>query len=302
MNLLDIPCSVHFDIRLLQRENPLIRGEGESLLYELKATRGLFAANPVTINADPFLFARNGRLYLFYEEKGKIYTRGKIKMISSADLENWTEPQIVLEEPLHLSYPFVFEAEGEVWMIPECWRSGGIPLFRSADESLSRWVFVRELIRGERLVDSSIFFEEGFYYLHTCSIERGRSLLRLFTARSLAGPWREHDASPVAESRNGGSLYRHGGRLYRFAQRSGSHYGNGLDLYEITELSPATYREILRQPRFLSGGHHCDILQFREKTIVAEDRAFFCFMFPEFARRIRHYLPPFPNEPAEIGR
>jgi len=293
MNILNYPCSIHFDIRLVQRNDPLVRGEGESLLRELKATRGLFAANPVTINADPFLFARNGRLYLFYEEMGKIYTRGKIKMISTSDLKDWTEPQIVLDEPFHLSYPFVFEAEGEVRMIPECWRFGGIRLYRAADETLTRWIFDRELIRGDRLVDSSVFFQDGFYYLHTCSIEQGRSLLRLFTSRTLAGPWREHGSSPVAESRNGGSLYRHDGKLYRFAQRCDSYYGSGLDLYEITELSPDTCREILAQPRFLSGGHHCNILRFQGKTVVAEDRAFFSFMFPEFGRRVCHYLPSF---------
>ncbi|MGH1560227.1 glucosamine inositolphosphorylceramide transferase family protein [Caulobacter segnis] len=36
------------------------------------------------------------------------------------------------QEPWHLSYPQVFEADGEIWMLPEAYRSGALTLYRAA--------------------------------------------------------------------------------------------------------------------------------------------------------------------------
>lgn len=290
MNLINIPCSVHFDVTVALNSDPLQPEHPDLILKQIKAQRGFWGSCRNTINADPFLFVHDGKIFLFYEEMGLIYTHGKIRMISSADLEHWSEPVDVLPEPWHLSYPFVFEAEGNIWMIPECYRSGGVRLYSAEDDSLRHWKFERFLLRGERLVDSSVCFRKGVYYMHCCSMENGKNILRLFTAEHPAGPWQEHPCSPVAESRNGGSLFEHEGKLWRFAQRSDIHYGDGLDLFEISQMTPDKYEECLVRDHFLRKGHHYNVVQFQSKTVTARSHAFLSFMVLEFCRRLRHVL------------
>jgi hypothetical protein len=61
---------------------------------------------------------------------------------------HWSYREIVLREKFHLSYPYVFEEDGEAYMVPECGGSGGIQLYR-ADRFPDRWVNVSTLVKGE---------------------------------------------------------------------------------------------------------------------------------------------------------
>lgn len=65
--------------------------------------------------ADPFLLQRGGQLYLFYETKDAGSGRGQIGVAASGDGgATFRHLAVVLSAPWHLSYPFVFEHEGEV--------------------------------------------------------------------------------------------------------------------------------------------------------------------------------------------
>lgn len=71
---------------------------------------------PSNFVADPFLFqSTNGVLYLFYETKNSETQQGDIGVAESRDGgATWQHLGIALDEPWHLSYPFVFEHGGEV--------------------------------------------------------------------------------------------------------------------------------------------------------------------------------------------
>ena len=56
-------------------------------------------------------------------------------------------PVPVLDLPHHLSYPFVFEEDGEVWMIPESCAAGTIDLYR-ATAFPGGWVHEARLVDG----------------------------------------------------------------------------------------------------------------------------------------------------------
>ena len=62
--------------------------------------------------ADPFLSIRNGAFTMFFEVVGRASGQGDIGFATSADASTWTYGGIALEEPFHLSYPYVFEWEG----------------------------------------------------------------------------------------------------------------------------------------------------------------------------------------------
>lgn len=71
---------------------------------------------PSNFVADPFLFqGSNDVLYMFYETKNSDTQQGDIGVAESRDRgATWQHLAVVLDEPWHLSYPFVFEHEGEV--------------------------------------------------------------------------------------------------------------------------------------------------------------------------------------------
>jgi len=69
--------------------------------------------------ADPFIIEKDGSFHVYIEEMVYANGRGHISVMSMDKDGNWTTPTPVLEEPYHMSYPFVFEHENEWYMIPE---------------------------------------------------------------------------------------------------------------------------------------------------------------------------------------
>src|ERR1700710_143314 len=86
---------------------------------------------PFTFWADPFALWRDGRLYVFAEAFDYRTRIGHIDLlVYDGDLK-FLETRPVLRTPWHLSYPFVFEAEGDTWMLPEAYKSGTLTLYRA---------------------------------------------------------------------------------------------------------------------------------------------------------------------------
>ena len=69
--------------------------------------------------ADPFMLRTDDRWYMFFEVLHRETQRGVIALATSDDGFNWKYEQVVLEEPFHLSYPYVFDWQGERYMVPE---------------------------------------------------------------------------------------------------------------------------------------------------------------------------------------
>lgn len=245
--------------------------------------------NPVVIVADPFLFVHHDRLFLFYEEK-RNYSNGVLRMTSTKDLMEWTDAVTVLEEPFHLSYPFVFEDEESVYMIPETGAVGDIRLYKADDDTLEHFSFFRTLVSKDVIdgevgyADSSVYKREGIYYLMS-SIERSHvNYTYLFTASSLVGPYQEHVCSPLCCSakigRNAGCLLTDSnGRLLRVAQDCEDRYGDNVHLLQVDEMSKDAYREHLVKenliptdiPFYCEGGHQYNFVFFHGKCIIATD-------------------------------
>ncbi|NTW51418.1 MAG: hypothetical protein HGB22_02330 [Chlorobiaceae bacterium] len=199
--------------------------------------------------ADPFMITRNGEFHLFFEALNEKRNAGEIGFAKSRDLKTWHYGSIVLKERFHLSYPYVFEHEGEIYMIPECAKSNAVRLYR-ATSFPSQWRYETSLIKGRKrhspLFDPSIVRHNGHWYLF--SYARKLNNLHLFTSAELKGPWKEHPASPVVKgspsfARPGGRVVSHEGHLYRFAQDGIPRYGSKAWAFMITELTPDNYHE-----------------------------------------------------------
>jgi hypothetical protein len=228
--------------------------------------------------ADPFLLEQGGIIYLFYELILKSEPAAKIAVsVYDPDNKSWNFHSVVLDEPFHLSYPYIFEHDSETYMIPESKEAQSVRLYRSVGFP-SKWQFERTLIQNKKYVDSSIIYWEGHFFLFTTRKRK----LHLYYSESLTGAWYLHPSAPVKRwnyARCAGRIFEHNGKLFRFAQEQAKGYGMGVRLYEILELSSKGYKETaVDQDLFLQpfgddwaqhGMHHVDIIRLADDSYLS---------------------------------
>lgn len=239
-------------------------GEGDVLTADFgKSRRAPTLKN--AFYADPFLFAHEGRDYVFFERLD--YGRG-IGAISAARLDGGGFSFLgdALRPDYHVSYPFIFRHGAEIYMLPETQAAKRIELWRCVDFPL-RWELCAHAFEGVSAVDTSLVEHEGAWWLFT-NISRGAfpehcTELEIFRIDSplLDNP-RPHLRNPVVTdvrvARNAGRIFRQAGRLIRPSQdNSGGVYGFGLNLMEIVRLDMEVYEE--RRIRHIEGSHHLDV-------------------------------------------
>jgi hypothetical protein len=228
--------------------------------------------------ADPFLYVRGGELYLFNEAmagNGPAWIEG----YKSSDLEYFEALGPILMEPGHLSYPFVFEACGDVLLIPETLHAMEVALycFEAFPFGVRK---LRTLLCGD-YVDSSAIEVGSHWFLFTTSLSRG---LHLFVTDDIVhGQLSAHPMNPITRDprfeRCGGAPLMLDGKLYRPAQNCAETYGGNLSLMQVVEISPTNYEERpARQDIFMldrawmsEGAHHVSIAEFKGKRAVAID-------------------------------
>ena len=261
---------------------------------------------PPIMQADPFLFVKNGVLYLFYEYMPIGKGLGVIMVTSTSDLKHWTKPYQITHEPhCHFSYPFVFEDDGVVYMLPETGGEHNIRLYRAVNEELTDWVLDTVLLERSLddleniefdYADSCIYKKNQTYFLFTSYLKDGEYILELYTAKHLKGPYVLHPASPVCSGnkfgRCAGSLIEYDSKLYRPTQDCVDDYGAQIHIMEIDELSPNNYEEHILKENILpqgekfyrEGGHHINFAQFKGQIIIATDLRYSTSFFLERCR------------------
>lgn len=225
------------------------------------------------IRADPFILEHEGECYLFYEA----YAQGQHKAhiaVSRFVGDKLERLGVALECDHHLSYPFVFRHDGDLFMMPETNQARRLEVWRCVEFPL-KWELYSTALVGLSSADSSLTFYQGKWWLFTNlsdfhAYEDHCSELHVF---EVDGPKLSrvvpHKRNPVVIdstiARNAGRMFERNGRLYRPSQRN-EHgiYGYGLNIMEIEQLDLDTYRErCIRTitPDFkpgLMGCHHFD--------------------------------------------
>ena len=200
--------------------------------------------------ADPFLFEHEGRHHLFCEEVPLGMKRG---VISHTELRldgiPADPPTPVLRARCHLSYPFLFAHEGEVFMIPESSAARRIELHRAVAFPHT-WERAAVLLYDVSAVDTTILAHDGRLWLFACVAAAGASSadeLHVFWAEAPRGPWHPHARNPVASdvrcARPAGAIQRWGARIVRPGQDCSRRYGGAISFREIDVLSPTAYAE-----------------------------------------------------------
>jgi hypothetical protein len=229
--------------------------------------------------ADPFLIRSGSAWHVFFEVWDGLAARGKIGLATSSDGHSWVYQGIVLNEPFHLSYPYVFFWEDSYFMIPETHQAGSVRLYRASGFP-TQWRYECTLLKDGFFADASPFRWQDLWWMFVeTNAKLASDTLRLFFAERLFGPWREHRRSPVVKdatrARPAGRIIEWNGALIRFGQDCQGSYGKAVRAFRINKLSPSDYAEQLLHPdpilakgseHWNSGGmHHIDI-QFCSST------------------------------------
>ena len=228
-------------------DSPFALRPPEHVINPVLARHDVSDVNAVFV-ADPFMLPVNDCWYMFFEVVNRKTKKGEIGLATSKDGFEWTYKQIVLAEPFHLSYPYVFDWDGEYYMIPESYQAGAVRLYK-ADEFPNQWRFVTSLLTGPYYADSSVFRYNNRWWLFTeTNAEIKSDTLRLYYADELAGPWREHPKSPVVSgnahiARPAGRVLVQEDGIIRYTQDCEPVYGTRVRAFEMTELTLTHYNE-----------------------------------------------------------
>lgn len=216
-------------------------------------------APPLSYYADPFLRRVEGRLWLFVEEFEYAEQRGRLVAmeLDAALAPGPAVPILRLRE--HASYPFVFEADGALYLLPETCAMGALDLYR-CERFPDRWRRVRRLLDAVDAVDATLHRDEAGWVLICCArpvgASGGRTLQVYRCADLLSG---ELTADPVtAQGWHAGAQHGFGrgagdvledlhagpeGRLLRPIQASRAYYGQAAAARVATGSAGEGWRE-----------------------------------------------------------
>jgi len=230
--------------------------------------------------ADPFL-VKADKFYLFFEIKNIDKNRGVIGFASSEDGLNYNYEKIVLEENFHLSYPSLYKINNQWFMIPESGENEDVRLY-STDNFPYDWKLKKTLLKGRNFADSTIIFFNDLWYLFVS--DATNSILEIYYSDKFDGEYKPHQKNPIYENkkiaRPAGYLFEFKGKLYRFSQDCSRRYGEKVNMFEVTKLTPFEYEEKFIKHIFTPVAgvnwnakktHHICYLELEDKYLIVTD-------------------------------
>jgi hypothetical protein len=189
---------------------------------------------PGCFRADPFGLWRDGRLHVFAEAFDHNVRIGHVDLLIYDSALTLLDCRTVLRRPWHLSYPLVFEADGETWMLPEAYGSGTLTLYR-ARRFPDDWEAICAIPLDGAAIDATPVFHDGLWWLfYAPSRDKAarRAHLHVAWSHALTGPWHPHPGNPVlvdpGGARPGGTVRRRDGALILPVQDCRATYGHAI--------------------------------------------------------------------------
>ena len=200
--------------------------------------------------ADPFVVSRDNRTYCFVEDFDLKAQKGSIAVYELAE-DGGKRVGVAVEEPFHLSFPYIFEFEGKLFMCPETSANRDIRIYKCIEFPL-HWKLHHIAMEDVCAADTMLFEKEGLWWMLT-NIDPIRagdycSEMSIFFAKNpFDGAWMAHPRNPVIVdascARNGG-LLNDGQFYFRVSQGQGfDFYGKKSSINKIVELTQTSYFE-----------------------------------------------------------
>ena len=186
---------------------------------------------PNRFYADPFIFNHDGRSVCFVEDYCYKEKKGSISAIE-INKSGYKNLGVVLKEDFHLSYPYIFEVNNQIYMCPESHQSKEIRIYK-CNRFPDKWSLHKIIMKGVSAMDSIIFKDNDRWWLMTnidsSSLGHEGSELHIFYSDSFdSDNWKAHSKNPVIfDSRKG----RNGGFIKDLKNKYRVHQSAGFDIY-----------------------------------------------------------------------
>ena len=196
--------------------------------------------------ADPFVFEYDGETYIFAELFDYLRRRGVIgysKLGSNGNFSRWKE---IIVETYHMSYPQIFEYDGEIYIVPETGSGRTLDMYRAVDFP-DKWEKSVNLAKDVVFADTTLLNRGGKLYALACDMERTKnSELVLFGVNEnmkLCSTELGCVVNDPVTARAAGEMFEYGGKLMRVSQDCSEEYGKRLNFLEVDSDFSSYYRE-----------------------------------------------------------
>lgn len=242
-------------------------------------------------NADPFVITTEKDTYIFFECYSYRTGKGRIEVVRKS--KKYKKPKVVLEEPFHLSYPFVFEHDGVVYCMPESHVVNRINLYRFNEDKLA---LEQDCVLMEHVqaIDPTLAFHEGKWNLFFTQKNQPSVKLYRYVADDLRGPYLPHFSNPIkvdcADARMAGAFFNWKGQLIRPAQECVRYYGTAVCLNRVDVFDDHRFEETqidkiepVKHSKFKKGLHTIN----GNETVTVVDGKRWLFTFIGMYHQIR---------------
>lgn len=207
--------------------------------------------------ADPFLTNYFGEPYLFFEEWIDTCKKGRISYINIKDVR--THPknaafyvQPALDIDTHLSFPYLFEYQGELYMVPENYHSGSVSFYKNKANP-GAWEKIATPLPNFPGIDTIVFPYMNYWWMISTKFDESihrdnREELYIWYAKNPFADWHAHPLNPITYNgpiarAAGAPFTTHEGKIYRPVQDCTKCYGGSIILMEITKLTCTEFSE-----------------------------------------------------------
>lgn len=204
--------------------------------------------------ADPILFEYDSVTYVFMELYDMKENKGCIAYSVLTD-EGMSEPKRIIEEKWHMSFPYIFEMDDGLYMLPETNVINSL-CFYKCKRFPDKWEMACKIQNERGVSDSIIVKTKNAYYAITPQKKEENGMYtrlvvgKLDVANKRFEINREEFCNYNSSSeyslftRNGGAPFYEGEKLIRVAQESTPvYYGVALRFFEIKKLERGAFEE-----------------------------------------------------------
>ena len=230
----------------------------------------LFRLKPVKLPknefwADPFIFNHEEENYIFFENYNYQTKKGKISC-GKIDGNKLVDIVDVLEKDYHLSYPFIYKENEDIFLMPETSANNQLEIYKCINFPTD-WKLYTTAFEGEKVADAHFYTDKNkskWLFLNKKPSDNALmdSELYIYKVNSLnLNDLVPHKNNPVIinskVARNGGAIFEYENDIYRPSQANiDGIYGRALNINKIKKLTLNEYTEetiVTTYPNFHKG-------------------------------------------------
>lgn len=204
--------------------------------------------------ADPMVFSYNGNIYLFAELYSYNLKRGVIGCCEWKK-NHWSHWKVIIKQTYHMSFPYVFLWENEIYLIPETSETKTVELYK-ADKFPYKWKKIKTILKNVTLTDTIVINNKNNSLdVLTTEFVDGKMLDIYLSFDSQFNVMKKEVWHSEKDNNTGGGDWRNGGRLvnisnndteyiYRVTQNCRNGYGKGL-IFTLFDDAIATAKDCI---------------------------------------------------------